>query len=203
MQESMECRNAGMQECRKAEYKIQPGLVILAARRIPGWLPFRKTTMRYLKTLILGCVFLGCQTQRSGNQEQTVITQQQEQTLIINFSVDSALKSDSVMNTGDFWIDFSEVPYFKRPAIIDFLKLKKNFIEINADSLLKNDLTWTREGYLKKMVLDFKKIEIKGDSIIINLDKIKATDGSNGVEIIILKNQTDYKVISSKMTWIS
>jgi hypothetical protein len=162
-----------------------------------------ETAMRYLIILVLGCVFFGCQTQRSGNQEQAVITQQQEQTLIIKISVDSALKSDSVLNTGDYWIDFSKVPYFKRPAISDFLKLRKNFTEINADSLLKNDLTWTREGYLKKMVLEFKKIDFKGDSIIVDLDKIKAIDGSNGIEIIILKNKNDYIVISSKITWIS
>jgi hypothetical protein len=159
--------------------------------------------MRYLIRLILGLIILGCQPQRSGNNENTIITQKQEQTLIIKFSIDSALKLDSALNTIDYWIDFSKVPYIKRPAIIDFLKSRKNFTEINVDSLLKNDLTWIQEGYLKKMVLDFKKVEFKGDSIIINLDKIKAKDGSNGVEVIILKNQNDYKVISSEMTWIS
>ena len=54
-----------------------------------------------------------------------------------------------------------------------------------------------------KMLIVFKEIEIKGNSLIIEIDKIKATDGSVGFQIIMEKIDGHYKVISSKITWIS
>ena len=151
--------------------------------------------MRYIFTvIILGLLFYGCYTDKNTSCDQT---------LIINLAVDSALKLDPGLNTNDYWIDFSKVQYFTRPAINDFLKEKKNFTEINGDSLIKNDSTWNQYGFLQQMLIKFKTVEIKGDLIIINLDKIKASDGSNGIEVIIKKTGNNYKVNSSRITWIS
>jgi hypothetical protein len=144
--------------------------------------------------LILGLVLLSCQSKR-------IITQ--EQTSIISMTIDSVLVKDLGLNTYDKWIDFSEVNFFERQAINDFLKQRAKFIEINSDLLLKSDSTWIQCGFLQKVLIRFKKIELKGDSLIIDLDKIKATDGSNGFQIILKKQKKHYKVVSAKMTWIS
>ena len=144
--------------------------------------------------LILGLVLLSCQSKRITTQEQTSI---------ISLTIDSALVKDSGLNTYDKWIDFSKANFFERRAINDFIKKRAKFIEINSDSLLKNDSTWIQYGFLQKILIKFKKVDTQGDSLIIDLDKIKATDGSYGIQIILKKKDKQYKVISSNMTWIS
>ena len=118
-------------------------------------------------------------------------------------AVDSALSKDIVLNTNDYWIDFSNVTYFDKSVTKEFLMKNVNFHEINADSLLKSDSTWIQYGFLDQMLIKFKNIEINNDSIIINLDKIKATDGSNGIEIIFKNIGGKIKVVSTEITWIS
>jgi hypothetical protein len=118
-------------------------------------------------------------------------------------AVDSALSKDIGLNANDYWIDFSNVTYFNKFEKKEFLIKNLNFHEINADSLLKSDSTWIQYGFLNRMLIKFKNIEINKDSIIINLDKIKATDGSNGIEIIFKNIGGKIKLVSTKMTWIS
>ena len=156
---------------------------------------FKKTRMRQIIIiLIIGLFLISCQSKRITSHEQT---------LIIGLTIDSALVHDSGLNTNNYWIDFSNTDIFERQAINDFLKQRTNFVEINSDSLLRNDSTWIKYGFLQKMLIKFKKLDMQGDSLIIDLDKIKATDGSNGIQTILKKKNKQYKVISSKMTWIS
>ena len=143
---------------------------------------------------IFGIVIIACQSQKITTQEQTSINR---------MTIDSALTKDIGLNTNDYWIDFSKVKQFERHAINDFFNLRANFIKINSDSLLKNDSTWLQYGFLQKMLINFKKIQKKGDSLIIDLEKIKATDGSNGMQFIFKKENKRYKLVSSKITWIS
>lgn len=151
--------------------------------------------MRYIIcVLTLFLIIFGCKTKSTSTIGQS---------LIIQMSIDSALKLDSGLNSKEYWIDFSKVQYFDKSSINDFLRYRANFIEINGDSLIRNDSTWKQYGFLQKMLIRFRSIESKGDSIIINLDKIKASDGSNGIEVIIKKIDNDFKVVSSKITWIS
>lgn len=147
-----------------------------------------------ISILIIGLFLISCQSKRIISHEQT---------LIIGLTIDSALIQDSGLNTNNYWIDFSKTDIFERQAINDFLKQRINFVEINSDSLLKSDSIWIQYGFLQKMLIKFKKVVIKGDSLIIDLDKIKATDGSNGIQIILKKENNQYKVKSSRMTWIS
>jgi len=159
------------------------------------WVPFKKTQMRYIIwLLIFGFVITGCQNKK-------IITQ--EKTLIIQAIIDSTLRIDSGLNTKDYWIDFSATNFFDSRSINDYIKQNTNCSEINSDSLLKNDSTWIKYGFLQKILIEIKNVESKGDSITIDIDKIKATDGSNGLQIILKKMNGHYKVISSKMTWIS
>jgi hypothetical protein len=144
--------------------------------------------------LIIGLFLLSCQSKRITSQEQA---------LIIGLAIDSALLQDSGLNTKNYWIDFSKTDVFERQAINTFLKQRVNFVEINSDSLIKNDPTWIKFGFLEKMLIKFKKVDKQGNLLIIDLGKIKAIDGSNGTQIILKKNNNRYKVISSKMTWIS
>jgi len=118
-------------------------------------------------------------------------------------TIDSALTKDSGLNTHDYWIDFSKANYFDKQAINDFIKSNANFSQINSDSLLKNDSTWIQYGFLQKMLINFKKVDLKADTLIIDLDKIKATDGSNGIQIILKRQKEHYIIVSTKMTWIS
>ena len=112
--------------------------------------------------LLLICPF-GCSTPKiSDNQKY----------LIIEMAVDSALSKDIVLNTNDYWIDFSNVTYFDKSVTKEFLMKNENFHEINSDSLLKSDSTWIQYGFLDQMLIKFKNIEINNDSIIINLDKM-------------------------------
>jgi sporulation protein YlmC with PRC-barrel domain len=143
---------------------------------------------------IFGIVVIACQSQKITTQEQTSI---------IRMTIDSALTKDIGLNTNDYWIDFSKVKQFERHAINDFFNLRANFIKINSDSLLKNDSTWLQYGFLQKMLINFKKVQKKGDSLIIDLEKIKATDGSNGMQFFFKKENKRYKLVSSKITWIS
>lgn len=126
----------------------------------------------FIYILIIGIVVVSCQS-------KTITTQ--EQTRIITLTIDSALTQDSGLNTNDYWIDYSKGDFFERQSIEHFLKLRTNFNEINSDSLLLNDSTWIQYGYLEKMLIRITKVEFKGDSLIIDLETIKATDGSNGI----------------------
>ncbi len=134
---------------------------------------------------------------------QNIKSTPDEQLFIIKLTLDSALKQDPGINTRNFWIDFSKVKYFDHETVIKFLQDNQSFTKINADSLLKNDSVWTQYGYLKQTLIIIKKVEVKGDSIIIELDKIIATDGSEGIEVVLKKEGNTYKVVSSKITWIS
>jgi hypothetical protein len=143
--------------------------------------------------LLLICTF-GCSTPKISDHQKY---------LIIEMAVDSALSKDIGLNTHDYWIDFSNVTYFDNFVFKEFLMKNVNFHEINGDSLLKNDSTWIQYGFLNQMLIKFKNIEVNNDSIIINLDKIKATDGSKGIEIVLKNIGSKIKVISTKITWIS
>lgn len=139
--------------------------------------------------LILILVFSGCNTQTMQSQNQAEI---------IEMVVNSALGNNTELRNQDFWIDFSNCKLISRSAINDFLKSRPNFLEIDSDSLLKNDPTWNSDGYLRNTLLYLKSVEIKGEYLIINLDVVKATDGSNGLEVI-LKKKKKYSLISTKI----
>ena len=145
-------------------------------------------------TLTLGILIISCQSRKINIQEQTQI---------LRMTIDSALTQDPGLNTSNYWIDFSNVDYFNKQAIRDLITLKPNFSEINSDSLLKNDSTWIKYEFLQNMLIKFKNLELKGDSMIIDLDKISSSDGSNGIQIILKKVDKHYKVVSSKIIWIS
>jgi len=127
----------------------------------------------------------------------------QEQTDIIKAIIDSTLKMDSGLNTKDYWIDFSKINYFDSQSIEEFLAQHTKFTKINSDSLLANDPIWKEYGYLQKMLIIFRKVETDKNLIKIEIEKIIATDGANGVEIIMKKEGRNYRIISSKITWIS
>lgn len=117
--------------------------------------------------------------------------------------VNTALTSDSGIRSRKYWIDFSKVQYFDHSAIQDFLTSRSNFAQINSDSLLRHDTTWARYGFLEKMLIRFSKAEIKGDSLIIELDIIKATDGSLGLRFVFKKSDDAYAMVGSEVTWVS
>lgn len=147
-----------------------------------------------ISILTLGILITSCQSNKINTQDQT---------LILKMTIDSTLTQDPGINTDNYWIDFSNVDYFSRLAIKDFIRLQTNFTEIDSDSLFKNDSTWIKYGFLQNMLIKFKNVELKGDSIIIEFDKIKATDGSNGIQTVLKKVDNHYKVVGSKITWIS
>jgi hypothetical protein len=144
--------------------------------------------------LIIGLVLLSCQSEMITSNEQVSIN---------NLVIDSALLVDSGLKTNDYWIDFSNTSHFESQAIKKFLKQRAHFVQINSDSLFKNDSTWIQYGFLQKMLIKFIKVDLRGDSLIIDLEKIKATDGSNRLQIILKKENNQYNVMSSKMTRIS
>jgi len=151
--------------------------------------------MRYLIwSLLTGLMLLGCSSK---------VTEKQKKLWIIKLTVDSVLKLDSGLNTPNYWIAFSKVHFFDKTDIHEYLKSHPNFTQINSDSLIKNDSIWTKSGSLRKVLIEFKRVEIKGDSIIIDLDKIRAIEGATGIEIILKEDKNGYKVVSSKITWIS
>ena len=147
----------------------------------------------YLIILIILLSF-GCQSKKLNfNENKEVLIK----------VIDSALKLDSGLNTPNYWIDFSRVQYFKETTIDDFLQQRRNFTRINADSLFQNDSTWLNYEYLDKLLITIKSVNEKGDLIIITLDKILSSDGSNGIEIILKKSKNNFVLISSRIIWIS
>lgn len=144
--------------------------------------------------LLIGLLIQGCASQKITRNEQT---------LLLQLSIDSALKLDPNLNTPNYWIDVSNPNLFSKKAINDFLEQHNNFTQVNADSLIKHDTTWKEYGYLEKMLIIVNSVEFKGDSVIISLDKIRAKDGANGIKIILQKIKKEYEVISSEITWIS
>lgn len=151
--------------------------------------------MKYI-LLILSLIFLsiGCNSQEASESDKAAILQ---------VAIDASLKLDRGLNTEDFYIDFSHTNYFDDAAINQFLKSNSNFKRVNGDSLLEADSTWIEYGYLNKMLISINNVEMKEDSMIIELGKVKAMDGSNGIEIILEKDNGIWKVVSSKITWIS
>ena len=143
--------------------------------------------------LLVVFVFLGCKTKNDTFHDETII---------IKLSIDSTLAKDFYLNTDKYWIDFSKTKYFDRKEINRFLKVRNEFTEINSDSLLKNDSTWIKYGYLRRTLIRYKTVESKSDSLIIKMEKIKAKDGSIGIEIIMKKNY-NYKVTATKIIQIS
>jgi hypothetical protein len=132
---------------------------------------------------------------------QSIISTENEKALIIHKSVKSTLKIHQELNSKEYLIDFSKVKYFDRQSINEFLKSNSNFTEIR-DSIASNNLKYNKDGYLPKSIIKLIKVEIRGDSIIINIDKIQAIDGACGIEIIF-KRTKKIEIVSSKIIWIS
>lgn len=126
-----------------------------------------------------------------------------EEYIIIDLTIDSALKLDPGLNTKEYWIDFSKISFFSKESKKAFLWQHKQFTEVNTDSLFSTDPTWQKYGYLEKLAIIFRKVKKKGDIIIIELDKIVAMEGGNGIELRLQKKNGKFVVISSKITWIS
>jgi len=127
----------------------------------------------------------------------------QQQTSIIRMVVDSLLLNENGFNTHGYWIDFSKSHVFQRKAINEFLKQDSNFTEIDSHLLLKNDTTWIQYGYLQKTLIKFSKLKLQRGLLIIEVDKIKATDASIEKRFIIRKENNNYKILSSEITRIS
>jgi hypothetical protein len=149
---------------------------------------------KIISLVLLGWLVLGCQNQNENKRGQIDI---------LNIAIDSTLNIDPALKSKGYWIDFSKVQYFNRNSIEGFLSQRPNFKEVNGDSLFKCDSTWIRFGFLENLLISFKRIEERGDTIILNIDKYKATDGSNGIELLIIKEGNKNKVIKTRITWIS
>ena len=122
----------------------------------------------------------------------------------IELCIDSTLRIDPGTSVHIFYVDFSKVNSIDSNAIHTYLVLHKSIRTANLDSLFKNDSMWTKYGYFNIPVIRFEKITTKGaDSIIVETSKHKASDGSNGVEIILIRSGNGFKCLSSGMTWIS
>jgi len=159
---------------------------------------FKRDTMKHkLCLLIVGLIVV------LGSCLSPIVVNGQEQTDIIKAIIDSTLKRNSGINTEHYWIDFSKIDYFDFQSIEEFLIRNPNFVKVDSDSLLANDLTWKEYGFLQKTLIIFEEVEMFKDLIKIKVSKTKATDGSNGVEIIMKKRNQKYEIISSKITWIS
>ena len=151
--------------------------------------------MRNIFIVLTIILFISCNLGKPTNQEMTSI---------IKLSVDSINVKFRDPFSKKILIDFSKVKSIDKSSINDFLKSKTNYTLINSDSLLRIDSIWTKYGYLENYLLRFEDLSFKNDSIILNIDKIKATDGSRGIEIKIIKNsKNEYKIVSCKTTWIS
>lgn len=123
-----------------------------------------------------------------------------DQVVIMETAFNSAMKQDSGLNTPCNWIDLSVRRHFSKAAISDFLKANKNVAIINSDSLFNNDSTWIRYGYLPQMLLKINRVYFFPHSVSISLEKILATDGSAGIEIILKRNKSGFQVVRSGIT---
>ena len=73
---------------------------------------------------------------------------------------------------------------------------------IKEDSLLTVKSTWLEKEFKENDIIRFEKIGQKGDSLIINTTKNRYIIASFGVELIFKKDSSEYKCLSSKISWI-
>ena len=89
-------------------------------------------------------------------------------------------------------------------AIFAFLKRHINFTITNLDFLIKNNDNWIKYGFFNNLVIHFDSIkEEENGNIIIEMSKIKAKDGADGMQIILKRKKGGFQVIELKHTWIS
>ena len=117
--------------------------------------------------------------------------------------IDSTLHLDPGTSTKTYLVDFGKVRGFSETSIRQFFTTHPNASQTNLDSMLNNDTLWRKEGYFVKCIIKFQRIEFRNDSIIVKTSKMRATDGSNGAEIIFKKSGSSYIFLYSGITWIS
>ena len=155
--------------------------------------------MKILITLVT--LFLSCGTT---NQSLNYTNSGAEAFSLVQTCIDASLQLDPGLNTDSFLVDFTKVHNIDRNGIDSFLKQRKYISKTNLDSLFKHDSTWKQGRYFQKAVIRLEKIEKqRGDLLLIKTSKHKAADGSIGTEIILARKKSVYKLVSSKITWIS
>ena len=142
--------------------------------------------------LVITFCFSNCKTAvyKSSNMDE-----------VVQIAVDSSINGKNFK--GYFYIDFVNASIFDAAIKQKFLTKNKNFTQINSDSLLAKDSIWLKYGILDKLLIRFKNVEMKNDTLIINVDNIKATDGSFGTKVRFIRDDTKYKFFDFRRTWIS
>ncbi len=131
------------------------------------------------------------------NRELSVL----EQKRLIDVTINETLKLDSNINTKILWVDFSKTN-IQTQAITEFLQNNLNFIQINGDSLINNNINWKEYGFIENTLIQIISITNENGYYYIKCRKTIAIDGSCDIEIQLEKRGEFFYVISSEITII-
>jgi hypothetical protein len=103
----------------------------------------------------------------------------------------------------NFWIDYSKSNFMDRKSKNICTSSRTFLIEINGDSLLKNDTSWNKHGILKQGLFTIETAYRFGNKVKVNVSVLYAAEAGKGFEITLEKYGNHYRVIEQHITWIS
>jgi hypothetical protein len=143
----------------------------------------------------------------SCKQNNSKIDQTKTDTLIapkiIELCIDSVLVLDSAINTESYYVD---IEYLRK----DYPNLVSEYINdypkaniTNFDSLVKTRSAWLKNEFQKNDVIQFKSLQLFGDTIVVETTKKRFVDASFGAEIGFKKKEGKLICIKRDITWIN
>jgi len=123
---------------------------------------------------------------------------------LLSATLKATLELDpGLIGEGYFQLDSTGLQDLNREGIADYL-LSHDITLTNLDSLTKHDSTWLQYRFFNVPVIGLEKIEtLSNGDLRITTNKVKASDGAHGSEIVLRRSAKGYTCISRKITWIS
>lgn len=154
----------------------------------------------YFILLILSIIFSCRQNNLKIDQTKTDILIAPK---LIELCIDSILVLDSAINTESFYVDIKflrkDFPNLVSEYINDYPKANIT----NFDSLIKAKSSWLKNEFQKNDVIQFKSLQLFGDTIIVETTKKRFVDASFGAEIVFKKKEGKLVCIKREITWIN
>ncbi|NDC40799.1 MAG: hypothetical protein EBZ77_04480 [Chitinophagia bacterium] len=114
----------------------------------------------------------------------------------------AALSLDVGTSTTQHGVDFRSTTTLLGDSLIQQWASRHNEVRLcHFDP--EHNTDWQLRGYLPQAVLCWKSIKVQHDSVVVSISKMRATEASNGSEIILMRRAGNWYCIWAEITWIS
>jgi len=162
---------------------------------------YKQATTAFMKVTLLLLVMGVVSCQQTGKEKKLsgLLTPQ-----LIQACIDTTLSLDKGLNTGNYMVDADVLGNINKSALQEFVKIHKDVKLARIDSLYRTDLSWLEYRYFSHPVIRFETVTLlENGDILVNMSKVKSSDGAIGASMVFRKDMGRYKCIKSEITWIS